>query len=155
MALTKQDGTEIAKSPGGTVLQSVSDPDPQIKVLIDVYKETPYDGVDYPTQMLQLRFHTGQIIRQSTWDAEFTAPTISGISPATGGAAGGTVVTITGTGFTPDTTVTIGGNAATAIDVDNPTRLKCTTAAHTAGAVNVVVSNGSGTATLTNGYTFT
>ena len=41
------------------------------------------------------------------------APTVTGLSPTTGPAAGGTLVTITGTGFTGATAVDFGTTAAT------------------------------------------
>jgi hypothetical protein len=155
MALAKADGTLLSQTPGGTVLESVAETDPRVKVLIAVYEDTPYDGVDYPTQKKQLRFRAGQVIRQSEWDAEFEDPTISTVSPATGAAAGGTTITIVGTGFTTGTTVTVGGNAATSVVVKNDKKVTCVTAAHTAGATNVVVTTAAGSATKTNGFTFT
>lgn len=155
MALVRSDGTLLPQDPGAGVLEDVTPADPQVRVLVNVYRDTPYPGVDYPTQERQLAFHEGQVIRQSEWDAEFVDPTIAGISPASGPAAGGTRVTITGTGFTMGTTVTIGGGAATSVDVDSDTQLKCTTPAHAAGAVNVVVTTAGGTDTLTGGFTYT
>jgi hypothetical protein len=155
MALLKADGTLLDEVPGGTVLEAQAEADPQIKVLIDVYRDTPYEGAEFPTQMRQLAFRAGQIIRQSQWDAEFVAPTINSISPATGPAAGGTIITITGTGFTTGTTVTVGGGSATSVDVDTATKLKCTTPAHAAGATDVVVTTKAGTATETGGFTYT
>ncbi|MEV8634257.1 IPT/TIG domain-containing protein [Streptosporangium sp. NPDC051023] len=155
MALVRENGTALAKAPGSGVLESVTDTDPLVKVKIAVYKDSPYDNVELPTQMRQLRFRAGQIIRQSEWDAEFVVPTIVAVSPATGLAAGGTVITITGSGFTADTTVTVGGNAATAIDVDTAAKVKATTAAHTAGVVDVVVTTAGGSATKVGGFTFT
>jgi hypothetical protein len=69
------------------------------------------------------------------------APTVTGIAPTSGPAAGGTAVTITGTGFGAGATVTIGGSAATSVVVVNATSITATTPAHTAGAVNVTVTN--------------
>jgi hypothetical protein len=84
------------------------------------------------------------------------APTVSSISPITGTASGGTVVTITGTGFLSGATVSLGGNAATAVTVVSATSITATTPAHAAGAVNVVVTNtDTQSGTLTNGYTYT
>jgi len=84
------------------------------------------------------------------------APTVSTISPATGTAAGGTAVTITGTGFLAGTTIKLGGTAATGVNVASSTSITATTPAHTAGAVNVVVTNtDSQSGTLANGYTYT
>src|SRR6266851_5008156 len=84
------------------------------------------------------------------------APTVSVISPATGTAAGGTSVTITGTGFLTGATVKLGGTAATNVNVVSGTSITATTAAHSAGAVSVVVTNtDSQSGTLNNGYTYT
>ena len=57
---------------------------------------------------------------------------------------GGTAVTVTGTGFLAGATVTFGGTAATNVTVVNSTTITATTPAHTAGAVNVVVTNTDG-----------
>lgn len=81
-------------------------------------------------------------------------PTISGIAPASGPAAGGTVVIITGTDFTGATAVTFGGTAASSYTVDNATHITATTAAHAAGAVNVLVTTLGGTQTAVNGFTY-
>jgi hypothetical protein len=68
-------------------------------------------------------------------------PTVSGIVPPQGSTAGGTGVTITGTGFATGAAVTLGGLAATAVSVQNDTTITATTPAHAAGAVDVVVTN--------------
>lgn len=69
--------------------------------------------------------------------------TLSGISPATGPAAGGTVTTITGTGFTGETPqVKFGGVAATAVSVTDDTHIRATSPAHAAGQVDVTVTPG-------------
>jgi hypothetical protein len=62
------------------------------------------------------------------------------LSPATGPAAGGTTVTIRGSGFQPTATVTFGGVAASTTYVDAST-LQVTTPALPAGGVRVTVSN--------------
>jgi hypothetical protein len=82
-------------------------------------------------------------------------PTISKISPNSGSTNGGTAVTITGTNFISGATVTFGGTAATNVTVVSSTSITATTPAHAAGAVNVVVTDSSGSGTLTNGFTYT
>lgn len=154
MALVKSDGTAIAKSPGNTVLEDVTEPDPLVKVKIDVYRTSPYSGAEFGTQMKQIAFRTGDVIRKSQWTREFKAPEIDTVSPATGAAAGGTVVRLRGRNFTADAAVTIGGTAATGVTVESETELRCTTPAHSAGAVNVVVTTAGGTATKTGGFTY-
>jgi Abnormal spindle-like microcephaly-assoc'd, ASPM-SPD-2-Hydin/HYDIN/CFA65/VesB-like, Ig-like domain/IPT/TIG domain/Cep192 domain 4 len=76
-------------------------------------------------------------------------PTVSGLAPDHGPAAGGTVVTIQGEAFVPgETTVTIGGTVVPADQVaiaGDPTATFITPA-HSAGPVQVIVSTPSGVA---------
>jgi hypothetical protein len=81
------------------------------------------------------------------------APTITTLSQATGPGAGGTALTITGTGFTGATGVTFGGVAGTAFTVTDATHIAVTTPAG-AGALDVVVNSPSGNALKTNGFTY-
>lgn len=82
------------------------------------------------------------------------APVISTITPALGPAAGGSSVTITGTGFLAGAQVTLGGSAAV-VTAPSATTIVATTPAHPAGTVDVVVTNpGGASATLSNGFTF-
>ena len=73
------------------------------------------------------------------------APNVTLASPATGSAAGGTSVTITGTGFTGATSVTFGSGAATSVTVVNDTTLTCATPAGQVGPVSVLVTTPGGT----------
>jgi hypothetical protein len=83
------------------------------------------------------------------------APTITGIAPTSGSDAGGTAVTITGTGFLAGATVKFGGTAATNVSVVSATSITATTPAHASGAVDVVVTNtDSKSATLPQAFTF-
>lgn len=83
-----------------------------------------------------------------------SAPTVTAISPSSGTTAGGTSVTITGTGFTGATGVTIGGSACTPLNAISASSVTCTTAAHAAGAVSVLVTTPGGTNTANTLYTF-
>jgi hypothetical protein len=82
------------------------------------------------------------------------APTVTGLSPTTGAPAGGTSVTITGTGFTGATAVDFGTTAATAFTVVSDTDITATSPAGT-GAVNVTVTTPSGTSATTTADQFT
>ena len=85
-----------------------------------------------------------------------SAPAVSAIAPSSGSVSGGTSVTITGAGFLTGATVKLGGTAATNVTVVSSNSITATTAAHAAGAVNVLVTNTDGqNGTLTNGYTYT
>ncbi len=82
-------------------------------------------------------------------------PAIASISPTVGNTTGGTSVTISGSGFQPGATVTFGGTAATNVTVVNVTTVTATTPAHTAGAVDVVVTNfDTRSSTLAGGFTY-
>jgi hypothetical protein len=80
-------------------------------------------------------------------------PVITGVFPATGPISGGTVVTISGSGFTGATTVVFGNGdpAATFTVSADGTQITATAPAHAAGAVNIKITTGSGTsATVTD-----
>lgn len=94
---------------------------------------------------------TGRIFtRQGIINAVLTtAPSVSGLSPASGPIDGGTVVTITGTGLTAATSVTFGGVAATTVTVDSATKITATAPARPAGIVDVLVTTPGGTSANT------
>ncbi len=71
------------------------------------------------------------------------APTISvgGVAPSGGSPAGGTAVSITGTGFQAGATVSFGANGATAVTVVSATSITCTAPPGPVGAAAVVVTN--------------
>jgi hypothetical protein len=77
------------------------------------------------------------------------------VTPPFGPAAGGTVVTISGSGFTGATSVTFGGVAATGIAINaDGTAITATTPAHDLGAVPVVVTEADGTLATVGGFFF-
>lgn len=155
MALVDGSGNPIAKAPGTSVLQTVTDSDPLVEVQEDVYRIKAWDGVNYSRgSERQLAFRQGQQIRQSEWDREFVAPEFSSIDPATGSTAGGTAVTIMGTNFSQDAAVTVGGTAATSVTVVSSAEITATTPAGTAGAQDVVVTTAGGSATGTGAFTY-
>jgi len=80
---------------------------------------------------------------------------VNSISPNTGPPGGGTLVTITGTGFQSGATVSFGGAAATLVTVLSSTQVQATTPAHGNATVDVTLTNpDSQSSTLTNGFTF-
>jgi hypothetical protein len=82
-------------------------------------------------------------------------PTVTTVTPPSGSTAGGTGITITGTGFTAGATVTVGGAAATGVTVSGTTTITATTLAHAAGLVDVAVTNpDTQSGTLTNAFTY-
>ncbi len=81
-------------------------------------------------------------------------PTVSGVSPNNGPAAGGTSVTITGTNFASGATVTFGTAPATNVIVTNSTTITATTPANAAGSVAVTVTVNGQSGSLPNGFTY-
>ncbi|MFG2191694.1 IPT/TIG domain-containing protein [Streptomyces sp. NPDC048639] len=79
------------------------------------------------------------------------APVLNSLSPSSGPAAGGTVVTLTGTGFTGATSVKFGTTAASSFTVISATQITATAPAGT-GTVQVTVTTPSGTS---NGLPYT
>jgi hypothetical protein len=83
-------------------------------------------------------------------------PTVTAVTPASGPLAGGTTITVTGTGFVPGlTTVKVGTATATTVVVNSArTSLTAKTPAGTAGAKSVSVTTSGGTATKASGFTY-
>ncbi len=71
------------------------------------------------------------------------APTITALAPPLGSNAGGTKLTITGSGFQAGAEVTVAGAPCSAVTIVGPTSINCTTPARplSCGAANVVVTN--------------
>lgn len=85
------------------------------------------------------------------------APLLASVSPNSGSHGGGQSVTITGSEFPSDATVSVGGVAASSVTVQSSTQLQAVLAPVNAiGPADVVVTNPKGGAgTLAGGYTFT
>ena len=84
------------------------------------------------------------------------APTVSSVTPDTGTTAGGTVVTIAGAGFTGETAVHFGANAATGVVFNNDGSLTATSpATTTAGMADVTVTTPEGTSVTNESDQFT
>jgi hypothetical protein len=78
-------------------------------------------------------------------------PTVTNVNPGSGPAAGGTVVALTGTGFTGATAVDFGANAATSFTVDSDVQITATTPAGANGTVPVSVTVPVGGTSTTDG----
>jgi hypothetical protein len=80
---------------------------------------------------------------------------VSGVAPNNGTIAGGTSVTISGNNFLNGLSVSFAGAFATNVTLINSSTISALTPAHSAGAVNVVVTNSDGqSGTLVNGFTY-
>ncbi|MBV1940759.1 IPT/TIG domain-containing protein [Streptomyces sp. BV286] len=146
-----------------TAFPAADAPDPLKRVTADVYATRAHDAGTRPSDsrdgvpegsIKTLLYKTGTILRASQIDALFPPAAIAAVSPQTGPAAGGTVVTITGTNLDGVTEVKFGATAGTALKVLSSGKLRVTTPAATAGAVNVVAADDAGPVTKTGGFTF-
>ena len=79
---------------------------------------------------------------------------VASIAPAAGPIAGGTSVTVTGTGLTGATGVTVGGVPATQVQVQSDTAMTFTTPASIAGPATVVVTTPVGVSNATTMFTY-
>jgi IPT/TIG domain-containing protein/FG-GAP repeat protein/VCBS repeat protein len=85
-------------------------------------------------------------------------PSLATVTPESGPLVGGTVVTLTGSGFSANAagpcTVSFGGRSASSVQVTSDSLLTCTTPSGDSGYVDVRVSNANGSSVLANGYYF-
>jgi hypothetical protein len=87
-------------------------------------------------------------------ESSVSAPTISGISPSRSPISGGTVVTVTGTGFTTAQFVKFGATYGTNLTIVSPTSLTIEAPVKLAGTYNLTVINSGGTNSGTNNFVY-
>lgn len=99
--------------------------------------------------------HYGTIYLVDQAHIGVTVPIITSIIPAYGQTTGGDSIVITGSGFQPDSEVTIDGNPCTSIVVTGTTSIACDTPAGSAGTKALKISNpNQGWYELTNGFLY-
>jgi len=82
--------------------------------------------------------------------------TVSSVTPTSGSIAGGTVVTVTGSGFTSGSTVRFGSAQASGVQFVSGTQINATTPPGTAGVVSVTVTSAlSESASVAAAFTYT
>jgi hypothetical protein len=81
------------------------------------------------------------------------APTVTAVNPGAGPSGGGTLVTLTGTGFDTTTTVTFGAKPATNVAILSATEVQATSPSGS-GAVDVTASTVGGTSSLSSADRF-
>jgi Metallo-peptidase family M12/IPT/TIG domain len=110
------------------------------------------DMVFHPRTVAVINPHISGALGVCMTQGNVAAPAVSGISPDFGPAAGGTAVVISGSNFQAGDSVTIGGVAATGVNVTGPGTITAVTGAHVTGLVDVAVSGGGGSGTLANSF---
>jgi hypothetical protein len=155
MSITDSAGNILTKSELLAKATQVTQPT-VYKFTEDIFETFGYPGAKEPEGGRRLLFNEGREITEPEIDAMYaaSAATFGSIAPNHGPAAGNTAVTITGTGLLGVEGVTIGGSAATDVDVVSDTKVTCKTPAHAAGAVSVVLKDASGDVTANNAYTY-
>ncbi|MFI9052531.1 IPT/TIG domain-containing protein [Streptomyces sp. NPDC053427] len=137
--------------------------DPEKKTTADIYSTRAHDVGTRPNDtrdgvpegsIRTLLYKAGTVLRQSQIDKLFPPATIATVTPSTGPAAGGTVVTITGTNLDGVADVKFGSTAGTNLTILSAGRLQVTAPAGAAGAVNVVVGDEAGAVSKTGGFTY-
>lgn len=107
----------------------------------DISNANPVNGVD---QRGFIRSSTTPSIGAFEFNGVSPAPTVTRVSPSSGPALGGTVITITGTKFTGASRVHIGGNFAS-FTVENSTTITATVPITNIGPGSVLVTTAYGT----------
>lgn len=154
MGIYKADGSRVTKS--GFPTTAIPALDLPKVVSEDLFDTRAYGlGDERPEGSIKrLLVKAGAVLTQRQINNLFPLATIADVSPANGAAAGGDVVTITGTDLDGATSVTFGGVAGTAFEVVSAEEITVTTPAHAAGAVDVVVVDDAGSVTETGGFTY-
>ncbi len=131
---------------------------------VEVLSETELTAVTPPHALGAAAVVVADANRSSTGGPTYTyvpssppppLPTVTSIDPESGSSAGGTPVTITGSGFIAGaTTVEIGGVAASSVEVLSETELTAVTPANAPGAAEVAVADANGASTGGPAYTY-
>ncbi|HVT78137.1 MAG TPA: IPT/TIG domain-containing protein [Acidimicrobiales bacterium] len=87
-------------------------------------------------------------------DSFVPPPRVTAVSPSSGAAAGGTTVSINGTGFTNATGVAFGSTAAASFTINSDTAITAVSPSAPAGTVDVTVSSAGGSSALSGADQF-
>ena len=98
---------------------------------------------------------TSPSVTADVFTFQSAAPTVTAINPSSGPTAGGTTVTVTGTGLTGATKVLFGSVAATKFTVVSGTQITAVAPAQAAGARNISVTTPVGTSSSVAADVFT
>jgi IPT/TIG domain len=83
-----------------------------------------------------------------------SAMIVKAVFPRRGPLAGGTKFSVYGVNFAAGSTVTVGGNACTNVNVVSPKKIECRLPGGTLGLKDIVVSSGGSSDTFAKGYRF-
>jgi IPT/TIG domain len=116
----------------------------------------PAQGAGWHNVFVTTPAGTSPAVTADQFTYVLTPPVVSSLSQASGPTAGGTTVTIKGTGFSGATRVLFGTVPASSFSVSSSTRITAVApAAAAAGTVDVVVTTPNGTSTTSSDDQFT
>lgn len=137
---------------GGISANFTVDSDTQITAIVPLGFGTGIVNVVVTTPV---GFNVVTLASQFTYGST-AAPTVTGVSPSSGPVSGGTVITITGTGFTGATAVSVASVAVTSFTVNSSTQITATTPANSApGTYSVQVTGPNGSSANNTNARFT
>jgi hypothetical protein len=145
----KHQGTAVTRATfDSTHAEAHTADDAEFVIQTDLWEEVEGAGSTRPVRRRLAR--AGERVRQSDINRWFPTATVTAVSPATGAAAGGTAITVTGTHLRGVTAVKIGGTNCTGTLVCTETRITgAITPAKVADEYAVTVADDSGTTTNT------
>lgn len=147
---TTESGFVVERASGSDQFSAVAVVGPNTVSYLDA---TITSGVQYQYRIRA--FNPAGSATSSTTSVQPAPPTVSGVIPDQGPLAGGTAITIIGTGFTAPAAATIGGNAVAGLQVVSSTQLTGTAPAGSSpGFKDVVVTTSAGTATCAGCFTY-
>lgn len=98
----------------------------------------------------RVKFSTNQVVTAAYIDSLYSTGSISSTSPATAAVAGGTTITVNGSGFDGATGATVAGTAVTNFKVWSDKKITFTAPAKTAGAQALIITDDGGNISGTN-----
>lgn len=151
MALYRENGTRVTRA----ALATEAVGNPQLRLTESLIHKESFDMRDQPDGGVErVGPQSGSVYTTSVIDSWFKSADVQNVSPATGGTAGGDVVTITGDDLDGVTAVSFGGTPGTSLNVVDHKQLTVTTPAGAAGAVDITLADDNGTTTVTDGFTY-
>jgi len=120
-----------------------------------VVTETRTDYVVYAWGAWELEEPATEVTVTATCTADESLPAITAVTPAMGTNPGGTPIVVTGTNLAGATSLTIGGEAASDLEVNEEgTQIRAKTPAGATGKADVAVVTPSGSGVLREGFTY-
>jgi hypothetical protein len=116
-----------------------------------IYQTFTTRGANEHGKGRRVKFSTNQVVKAADIDALYTSGTFTSASPTTAlPAAGGTKITVNGTGFDGATGATVGGTAATNFKIVNDRQVTFNTPAKAAGTHALVITDDGGNVSAGN-----